>query len=90
MRYIIATLSNGYCGCDVEEYWAFPDDFTDRDIEEYLYEGIIDYADSYRPCNLEFEDEQDEQYYYEDCTVNCREATPEEIEEIGIDKFMPA
>lgn len=90
MRYIIATFSNGYCGCDVEEYWAFPDDATDSYIDEYLGETIGDYAESYMPCNLEFEDEQDEEFYYENCSVDWHDATVEEIEDCGIDMFTPA
>lgn len=90
MRYIIATYSNGYCGCDVEEHWAFSDDATDMDISKYLNETVGDYAESYMPCNEEFADGEDEEFYYENCSVDWRDATEEEIEYYGVDKFTPA
>ena len=62
----------------------------DNYISDYLNEGLYEYADSYRPCNVEFEDEQDEEFYYDECCVDWHEATEEEIEEIGKDEFTPA
>lgn len=89
-RYIIATFSNGYCRCDVEEYWIFPADATDIYIDEYLGECIGDYADSYRPLYEDFEDEEDEELYYENCSVDWRDATQEEIDYYGIENFTTA
>ena len=90
MRYIVATYSNGYCGCDVEEYWAFPEDSSDEYISDYLNETIYDYAESYLPCNVDFEDEQDQEFYYENCYVTWHDLTQEEAEEIGLNNFSEA
>ena len=90
MRYIIATYSNGYCGCDETEYWAFEDNITDKDIEEFLYESFSEYANLSLPCGVDFENDDDWEAYLENCTVDFYDATPKEIEEIGTNIFTHA
>lgn len=84
-RYIIVTRSNGYCGCDSTEYYVFPEGTTDNEIDEYIEEGMYDYAESYeyiaRGWDNDWESEEDEEYYYNECAFDWYEASEEEIEE---------
>lgn len=94
MRYIIVNRSNGYCGCDGEEYYAFPDVATDRDIDKYVEEGMYDYAASYsylvRGWGKDWESEEEAEYYYSNCYFVWEEISKEEAEEEGIEKFFKA
>jgi hypothetical protein len=82
-RYIEVTRSNNYFGCDSWEYYIFPDTATDEEINEYVADGMYDYAESYEyvamggwDCDWETEEERDE--YYADCYYNWRELTEQE------------
>lgn len=83
-RYIVATLSNGYCGCDDTEFLIFPEGTNDADIDSYIEGGMYDYAESYAHVATGwgngFESEEDEEEYYMNATFDWREATKEEIE----------
>lgn len=86
MHYIVATYSNGYRECGVEEYLAFPDDWTDNDISKYVNDGLFDYADEYAPNDIE--DDDDWNAYFENCDASWAEITKAEAEEeIGLDNF---
>jgi hypothetical protein len=86
-RYIEVTRSNNYCGCDSWEYYIFPDTATDEEINEYVADGMYDYAETYEyvatggwDCDWESEEEREE--YYNECFYNWRELTEqEEIDE---------
>lgn len=65
MRYIIITLSNGYCGWDEEHYLIFPKDTSDDEISEYAETLTDDYAASYEW--LAEDSDEDMQLYYEEC-----------------------
>ena len=82
-RYIVATRSNGYYGCDSTEFLIFPEGTYDAEIDFYLNEGMHDYAESYAHVKTgwgeDFESEEDEEAYYMNATFDWREATEEEI-----------
>lgn len=91
-RYIIVTRSNNYCGCDSEECYIFPEGTSDIEIDEYIGEGMYDYAEQYdyvaRGWGEDWESEEDEEAYYNDCSFDWHEATVEEREDYkGL--FMP-
>lgn len=85
MRYIVVERSNDYCGCDSEEYYAFPDDTPDAFIDNFIEDGMLEYAEAYewvaRGWGNDWESEEDKQWYYESCSFSWREATEEEIED---------
>ena len=76
-RYIIATRHNDYCG-DETECYIFPEGTTDKEIDEYIEEGMYDYAESY---DEEWENEDEAQEYYDDCCFDWRDASENEIED---------
>ena len=49
MRYIVITLSNGYCGCDEEYCLMFPKEITDENITAYACELFNEYVENF--CN---------------------------------------
>lgn len=80
--YFKGTYSNGYCGCDITEY------FKANNIEEvltYMDEGLWDYAESYAHAhfgwnNYDYTEEEFEDYY-ESCDHTVVEITDmEELE----------
>lgn len=85
-RHIIVTRSNGYCGCDSEEYYVFSEETTDIEIDEYIAEGMYDYALQYEYIatggwDSDWENEEDEEEYYNSCSFDWHEATEEEKED---------
>ena len=92
-RYIEVERSNNYCGCDSLEHYIFPDTATDEDIDNYIVEGMYDYALDYEyiatggwDCDWESEEERDT--YYEDCYYSWREVTEqEEIDKYNWEEF---
>lgn len=84
-RYIIVTRSNGYCGCDYEEHYVFSEETSDIEIDEYIAEGMYDYASQYeyiaRGWCSDWESEEDEEEYYNNCSFDWHEATEEEKED---------
>ena len=68
MRYIIITLSNGYCGCDEEHCLIFPKGTSDGEISEYTEELLNDYSASYE--YLAEYDDDDIEMYYENCSFD--------------------
>lgn len=79
-RYICFSFSNGYCGCDIQEFIAFPSDYSDKNVSDYGNDMLSDYADEYKPF-LDDEDEVD--YYYENYSFDWEEVSKEEWEENG-------
>ena len=77
-RYIIATRNNGYCGCDETECYIFPEGTTDKEIDEYIEEGMYDYAESY---DEDWENEDEAPEYYDDCCFDWCDASENEIED---------
>jgi len=84
-RHIIVTRSNGYCGCDSKEYYVFPEGTSDIEIDEYIAEGMYDYAEQYeytvRGWDSDWESEEDEEEYYNNCSFDWHEATEKEKED---------
>lgn len=85
MRYIVVERSNGYCGSEVTEYYAFSDDTSDAYIDRFIEEGMYDYAEDYeylvKAWDEDWESEADRHDYYVNCYFSWREATEEEIED---------
>ena len=85
MRYIIITLSNGYCGCDEEYCLMFPKEITDENITAYACELLNEYVEKYEwlvqcdipaffeNCTLDwvevFEDDEDFNYHIEEFSM---------------------
>lgn len=65
MRYIIITLSNGYCGCDEEHCLMFPKGIPDDEISVYADELLNDYSASYE--YLAEDSDEDIEMFYEKC-----------------------
>jgi len=85
-RYIVVTRSNGYCGCDSTECYIFPERTTDKEIEEYIEEGMYDYAEYYEYVarggwDEDWESEDDAEAYYAKCDFEWHDAEEDEIEE---------
>lgn len=78
MKYFKVNYENGYCGCDETNYFEAE---SLEDAEEYASEGLNDYADSYAHCAFGWGNtpsEEDEAYYYENCTFGVEEVSEEE------------
>ncbi len=92
MRYIKYILDVGYAGCNEEDVMALPDDISDVAIEANLYEALQDYAQSMEHVAEGYdweegwENEEDKEYYYENCNYSWEEITEEEYNEfLGIE-----
>ena len=83
MKYIEATLDNGYAGCEVSYYYAFPDTMSWDEIENAVGEDIdiFGYAEDYKPDYL---DEDEEEDYYDGVSVECHEITKEQFLEWSV------
>lgn len=74
--YFKATYSNGYCGCDITEYFKAN---SEEEVTTYMEEGMYDYAEDYAYVhfgwgNFDYtEDEFDE--YYDNCGYSIKEIT---------------
>lgn len=76
MRYIVVEFSNGYAGCDSQEYLIFSDNTTDSEIDVYCSEMLYEYAETYSYVARGWGNnwtEEDEDLYYENCTFNWLE-----------------
>jgi hypothetical protein len=47
MRKIVFGYHTGYYGMDSHEVVEFPDDVTDLELDDYAWEGAVQYAESY-------------------------------------------
>ena len=87
MRYIHFYGSNGYCGCDYNEYLEVEDDTPEYEIDRYSEEFAYEWAESYEYVatgwNETWESEEDRENYYEDAVSNAgwEEITKEDFEE---------
>ena len=68
MRYIIITLSNGYCNCEEEHCLMFPKGTPDSEISAYADELLNDYSASYE--YLAEDSDEDIEMFYENCTFD--------------------
>ena len=80
--FVRINYSNGYCGCDISEVLEVE---NIEEAEAYAAEGIYDYAESYTYVatgwDEDFESEEEEEDYYENCTFDIEEITEEEYQE---------
>ena len=89
MRYYHYHGETAYCGTDIDEYLALPDD-EELDIEEYEEAMIQQLFDSYSYLATGWDEESDnpdfEEEFKADCTVYLVEITEGQYnEEIGAD-----
>lgn len=88
MKFYKMTYSNGYVGCDDEEYIRAEDR---EEAESIAEDGLHDYGESYEHCaegndfSEGWEDEESEETYYENLSWSLEEVTKEVYrEETGI------
>ena len=89
MRYYHYHGETAYCGTDIDEYLALPDD-EELDIEEYEEAMIQQLFDSYSYLATGWGEESDnpdfEEEFKADCSVYLVEITEEQYnEEMGVD-----
>lgn len=84
MKYIKFTMHNGYCGCDEEEYEAFKDNVSEKEIEDYANDLLVNFYSYYEDDSfIEDDDDYDNAMtdYQMDCYVDYGYITKEEYEE---------
>lgn len=85
MRYIHFIGGNGFCGCDIDEYVAYPDGTPDEEIEADSDVKAQENAESFEYVATgwddDFEDEEERDNYYENAYCNWEEVTKEEYED---------
>ena len=89
MRYYHYHGETAYCGTDIDEYLALPDD-EELDVEEYEEAMAQQLFDSYSYLatgwNEESDDPDFEENFKADCSVSLVEITKEQYdEEMGAD-----
>jgi hypothetical protein len=89
MRYYHYHGETAYCGTDIDEYLALPDD-EELDIEEYEEAMIQQLFDSYSYLATGWDEESDdpdfEEEFKADCSVYLVEITKEQYnEEMGVE-----
>ena len=68
MRYIIITLSCGYCCSEEEHCLMFPKETADENITEYAHELLNNYAEKYE--DFAEDDFEDMQAFFENCSCD--------------------
>lgn len=86
MRYVKIVMSNGYCGCDEEEYVEFSENTSDTEIDDYAKDSFLNYG-FYEPDSrfVDFDDENWEEAveeYQDGCSFSWEEITKEEYMEM--------
>ena len=80
--FVRINYSNGYCGCDVSEVIEVE---NIEEAEEYASENLRNYAEPYSYAAIgwdqDFESEEEEKDYFENCTFDIEEITEEEYQE---------
>ena len=75
MIYVRFYGGTGYCGCDYEEYEAFPDDVDVSYIDELSQDMAYENAESFEyvvtGCGESWESDEDRDEYYEDALEYC-------------------
>ena len=75
MKYVRFYGNNGYCGTNYEEYVAFKDDVSEKEIDdmsnEYAYENAENYEYMKDAWSPEYVSEEDEQWYYDNAIEHC-------------------
>lgn len=85
MKYVKFMYDTPYCGTDGEEYLAFDDNITEKELNEILNDMVYQNAESFEYCatgwDEDFESEEDREAYYEDCSGNWVFVSEEEYSE---------
>lgn len=85
IKYYRIVASNGYCGCDREEYVEH-DSERDGSLDELAWSITMENAESFAYCafgwgEVPSEDSDEYQEYLENCTYSIDEVTKEEYDE---------
>lgn len=96
MKYFKFTANTPYCGTEGEEYLAFPDGVTEKELEEYADELAHTQGENFEYLVFGWDadpvgdgemsqEEYDEQIdnFYADCSCEYTEVSEEEFEENG-------
>ena len=80
--FVRINYSNGYCGCDVSEVIEVE---NMKEAEDYAGENLRTYAEPYAYAAIgwdqDFESEEEEEDYFENCTFDIEEITEKEYQE---------
>ena len=80
--FVRINYSNGYCDCDESEVLEVE---NIKEAKAYAEEAIYGYAELYTyvatDWDGDFESEEDEETYYENCNFDIEEITEEEYQE---------
>lgn len=79
--FVEITFDNGYAGCETNEYLEVE---NEQEAEFYAEDFLTDYANSYSYVATgwgnDFESEEEEERYFENCYYSIREIVKEEYE----------
>lgn len=85
MAYVKFSGGNGYCGCDFEEYVKFDYDVDEDFLDDCLNDLVHDNAETFSYVATgwdgDWESEEEEERYYEDCSGSWEIITEEEYGE---------
>ena len=85
MKIILATCSNGYCGCDAEEiFFVGEDGWSAAEINEVIYGWACENAESYAYVHFGWDEPYTEEEY-EDYIENYMSY---DWEEISYEKYL--
>lgn len=88
-KYRRIKVETGYCGCDEEYYYEFPDDMSDMEIYEFAddlaYENALNDKDY---CLCEDDDISEEDYFEQAMSLtDIEELTKEEWDAYPYEKY---
>lgn len=72
-KYVKAFGGNGYCGCDWEDVFIYPDDVTEEEINEDVYSRAVDEGESYSYVHFGWDSDYSEEDYdeYMENYIHC-------------------
>lgn len=70
MRKLFVTLRTGYCGMDAYDLIEVPDDMSEEDIDEEIWDMAVNHASSYGiyPPS-DYDDEDDDENYQDGSNI---------------------
>lgn len=85
-RYIRFIGGNGYCGCDIDEVEVFPDDTTDKELDQCADDMAMENGESFEDVatgwDRDFESEEEREDYYDGCYCSWHEISEEDYKEM--------
>lgn len=85
MVYYIGTYTNGYPQCDEEVLFIAE---SEAQAIRFMESGLSNYGFEYENCVDDYYEDEEESDYWDNVDYSLREATPEEVEEIGKETFF--